>query len=218
MRNKKLVILTGMGDPKNSKYQKVYELITTEAKRLNYDEIIILGWKGQNSFTETGVFNFKEATQTAIEFFQKIEESDINYDVICRSYGTGVFLAVCQTINLNKIGFASLWGIPNYSDCFELFEEKIDETIKDVISKGVKIDHTFFKNFFPFDLLLKRFKQKFKMNIVSGSEDKYCSSDYANYLKSLNNLSNLNYQVITGLPHEVTDYHKVYLEKLFENK
>ena len=216
MSIRKLIILSGAGDPENPKYMKVYNLIVDYAKRLNYGEIIIQNWKGQDSFMEKGFLNMKDATNTATHLFMNIEDSGNEYDVICRSFGAGVFLNVCQNLQLQKIGFASLWGISTYTAAYELFKEKIKETIESSKSKGVAFDETFFESVIPFDLLLCRFNQNFRVNIISGAADIISPPAFNGYLKESIKNENLHFSSpISGLLHEVMDYHQEYLERLF---
>lgn len=215
MEKKKLIILSGAGDPENEKYKKVYNLITNYAKKLNYEDIIIHGWTGQESNAKKGVLNMTESTESAILLFKKIESDNVPYDVICRSFGTGVFLNMCQKLELSKIGFASLWGIPAYTSFYELFKEKIEETKILSKNKGVNIDDTFFDTVIPFDLLLNKFNQEFKVNIINGSQDVYSPPAYYLFMKNYFKRKNLNFSFIDELPHEVTEYHQEYLEKIF---
>jgi len=217
MNNKKLIILSGAGDPEKEKFKQVYNVIVNYAKNIGYDEIQIQGWKGQTSFSENGFLNLKSATELAISLFEKAE-ADKSYDVICRSFGTGVFLNMCQSIKLKKISFVSLWGIPTYTAIWEIFKEKINETIISSKNKGVNIDRTFFDSIIPFDLLLNRFNQDFRVNVVNGSEDIYSPPAFNNFLRDTTKMHNQFFSQINGLPHEVTEYHQEYLEKLFENK
>lgn len=215
MKNKKLVILSGAGDPENEKYKKVYDLIIHYAKTLCYSEIIIHGWKGQDSYSEKGFLNMTDATVSAISFFEKLEKDNVRYDVICRSFGTGVFLNLCQTVELKNIGFSSLWGLPMYTAFYELFKENMETTIISSRKKGVNVENSFFHSVIPFELLLSRFKQSFRLNIVNGTEDIYSTPDFYNFLVRSIKCKNISFSLIEGLPHEVTEYHQEYLEKLF---
>jgi len=215
MNKRKLIILSGAGDPENEKYKIVYNLIIHFAETLNYGEIIIQGWVGQASNAEKGFLNMSEATESATSLFKKHEENEIGYDVICRSFGTGVFLNMCQKLELKKIGFASLWGMPTYTTFYELFKEKLVETIVSSRNKGVNFNESFFDSVIPFDLLLNRFNQNFRVNIVNGSDDIYSPLAFHHFLKKSFKNRNLKFSLIDGLHHEVTEYQQEYLEKLF---
>jgi hypothetical protein len=212
--NKKLVILPGGGDPENEIYKQVYSVIINYAKAVGYNEIEIKKWKGHLSNPEVGNLDMNEATDSAIHFFEKLENEGNQYNVICRSFGTGVFLNVCQKTILNKIEFASLWGIPTYTSFYELFKEKPADGIVKAKSKGLNIDESFFESVVPFDLLLRRYDQKFRLNIVNGSEDIYSPPAFHNYLKAIKSEPNIFYSLVDG-PHEIQYYHQEYLEKIF---
>lgn len=218
MINRKLIILSGAGDPENEKYKKVYYIISKFAKAINYNEIVIHGWKGQDSNSRKGLLNMTEATNSALLLFKKHEESEVGYDVICRSFGTGVFLNVCQKLELKIIGFATLWGMPSYTNMYKIFKEDIVETIESSKNKGVNLDNTFFDSIIPFDLLLDRFEQKFRINIVNGTNDIYSPVAFYNFLMESFKNKNITFSLIDGLPHEVTEYHQVYLDKLFNKQ
>lgn len=215
MNNRKLIILSGTGDPENETYKKVYNVIVEHANKLNYREIFIQGWKGQGSFIEKGFLNMNDATESAILLFEKIERDSDEYDVICRSFGTGVFLNLCQKVVLKKIGFVSLWGMPTYSIMYEILKEKIQETIYNARNKGVNIDETCFESIIPFDSLLYRFNQNFRVNIINGSEDIYSPPAFNQFLKSSTNNKNFYFTLIPGLAHEVEEFHAEYLKTLF---
>ena len=85
---KKLIILSGAGDPENEKYKKVYDVIVSYANNIGYDEVIIQGWEGQISFIKEGFLDFNEATIQAVSLFKKIDSESYHYDVICRSFET----------------------------------------------------------------------------------------------------------------------------------
>lgn len=212
---RRLLILSGLGDPKNSKYITVYDNIISYANQLDYEEIFVQGWRGHDSFEDKGFINFEDSTSSCIALLAKVEETGFKYDVICRSYGTGVFLNACQKIQLKKIGFATLWGIPRYTAFYELFKEQIIDNIKSSKAKGVNLDRAFFESIIPYEILLSRFNQDFKINIVNGSLDNYSPIPFHNYIKECLSNTNLNYSVINGLRHEVVEYHQEYLMKLF---
>lgn len=215
MNNRKLIILSGGGDPENEKYKKVYNVILGFAKKLNYEETLIKGWKGQHSYSEDGFINMGEATESAISLFNETEEQDVSYDVICRSFGTGVFLNICQKIDLRNIGFATLWGMPSYTTFYKLYKENILSESELSKNKGLNIDETFFESVIPFELLLGRFNRNFRVNFVSGSEDVVCTPAFNDFLKQSIKNNNIQFSIITGLPHEVPYYHQEYLEKIF---
>lgn len=133
-------------------------MIVDEAMMLNYGEIMIKGWRGQDSYGEKGMLNFIEATESAIALFKNLEENEYEYDVIYRSFGSGVFLNMCLRMELTHIGFASLWGIPYYSRLYELFKVTVHNTMSSSKNKGV--------------------------NIVNVSDDNYSLPTYNQFLKN----------------------------------
>lgn len=216
MKMRNLIILSGGGDPKNEKYEKVYEVISDFGRKLDYKNITIQGWKGQFSFGDIGFINMTEATDAAIELLKGAEESDMPYDVIGRSFGTGVFLSLCQKLVLKNIGFATLWGMPSYTAFYELYREGIRTERELSKNKGLNIDETFFASVIPFEILLARLTQNFSVNIVSGSADRVCTPAFSKFMKETNKeKKNVRFSIIPDLPHEVPFHHEEYLQKLF---
>jgi len=216
--NRTLYILSGAGDPANDLYREVYNLIGSHAKALGYTEVITQGWPGQGSFPDSAVLNQRDSVDLAIELLALAERKEEKYDVICRSFGTMVFLDACRRVRLKGVGFVSLWGIPAYDELHRLFVDELDETIRTSKDKGVSVDHTLFPSLLPAPTLLKRFDQAFPLNVLWGSKDKYCSRTYFQYLREANNAPNIQFRILEGLVHEVVRDEAGYLEALFNQK
>jgi hypothetical protein len=214
-KTRKLVVLPGGGDPQHVSYKDVYAVILDFAKNMGYEEWIIQGWRGHTSCPGKGVINFDEATESALSLFAEIERMSVGYDVICRSFGTGVFLDVCQKKRLKGIGFATLWGMPSYTKFYELYKEGISLQSVKSKDKGLSIDATFFDTLVPYELLLERFDQDFTLKFLSGELDVVCPPEFNNFLKKHIKNANIRFKNILGLPHELPFPHEEYLQKLF---
>jgi len=213
--NKTLYVLSGAGDPENELYAQVYNLIGKGAKERGYDRVVIQGWPGQRSYAHGGALNQTDAAAIAVALLSKADATGEPYDVICRSFGTTVFLEACRHVRLRNIGFASLWGICAYTEVYRLFVEQLDATMEYSLRKDVVLNETLFPSAIPPRILLEDFDQSFQLNLLWGSLDKYCSKGYIEFLKEANQIPNLRFQVLQGIEHEVMVDKAGYLHALF---
>lgn len=213
--DKKLLILPGGGDPKSTLYIEVYELITREAKKRGFEKIEVMSWPGHLSYDNTSYLSFPECCLIVKNKIIEYELDETQYSVIARSYGTGVFLKAIENVSIKHIRFASLWGMPSYLSFYDLFKENIISSSNNSLKKGLRINEECCNELIPYELLLKQFNNDFQLNVITGEKDKYSTPGFMDFLKTVNTKSNIFYDTVSKMIHEVIEYDKDYIEAIF---
>lgn len=217
MSGKSLVIFPGAGDPNSEQYTKVYDSIVLESKNRGYSDTLILGWPGHLSYNKKNrtnqSLNFNTSVDEGIERLREYELRDVPYDIICRSYGCGVFLKACEIVRPNNIKFASLWGPPPYFKLFDIFVRELNSTTKKSTDKGVIIDDTLFKSLIPTEILVESFVGNFDLRIGFGAEDEIVPKSTAKMYQELN--PSVRCKLVPGAKHSVVMPSEVYYDLLF---
>lgn len=216
-----LIVFPGSGDPNNERYSPTYKLISREAAKRGYENVVIPIWMGQFSHSDKKKFlNLPQSVKTVQETLKKYEDLGEKYDVICRSYGCSVFMEAVRPLKLLWLGKAVLWGPSPLYNFYRLFYLHEKETQEESLKKGVRVDSEVFKTMFPFELHIEQFNRghyasDIKLRIATGTLDKHCIPAFIQFLKNGFGSEKIDYQIVEGVAHGVQEYHQDYLNVLF---
>ena len=213
--NINLLIYPGGGNPQHHKYKSVYQNIINEAKRRGFNECKIVTWPGHFSHTNSETLTLSKAVDCSIQYLKDMDLQGINYRIIARSFGCNVIMRTLELYDVKKLIKIFLWGPSPYHCLYEMFVKNFKTSYEAGISKEVSIDKNFFKDYIPFEVLLKNYNKNIPVLIATGSLDTYSTPYYLNYLENLNIKIYINFKIIENLPHEVQTKNNEYFNMLF---
>jgi len=214
VKNKKLIIFAGGGDPYLA-YKDVYDLLLEVANSRRYISVKIINWPGHFSFDTTSEMSLMNALPHAINILEDFEKGKVAYDLIGRSFGCSVFMKASEHLTLNYIRNVVLWGPPPYYILYKLFHLELDQNIENGYKKNVRISRNFLTETVPFETLLVNYQSPFAFRIATGKFDEYCKPFHLSYYRSIN--PNIDYRIVpTG--HEVVEFNQKYINTLFDFK
>jgi hypothetical protein len=207
--SRQLLILPGLTNPDvDAEYRGVYELLAQEASERGYRQVHTdVRYPGQCASTERGAAErltlagaVNRVKERAMQFPSE------RFDVLARSFGCVVALKTwCNAEgSLPKPSRIILWAPPPFWMLWDFFVLRYVEKAGQFLDKGVRIGANFFASVEPVESLLQCVPVA--TVVAAGTLDKYCTSTYFEYLRSLDHSPNVRFQpLVEGAPHSVTD-------------
>jgi hypothetical protein len=200
----KVLILPGVASPICSPQINVYNEILKEASLRGIETELVI-YPGQfdnvsitSLLSTTYVLNIETATKVVIERLFNLEQEEIQYFIIARSYGCIIALNSIKIFNPKKLQNIILWGTTPFETMFEHFQK--DDFFENCKSKGTRFS-PLNENCIPVEYLIKKYNHDAKVRLCCGTEDEICKPSYIDYLLSLH-INRFEKVIIEGANHE----------------
>jgi esterase/lipase len=198
-----IIILPGGGDPANSIYRNVYDLIIDSVEKVGFSgKIYCLKWPGHCSYSDA-YLTLETAVDTAMASIAANEKDDIV--LLGRSFGCAVALKCIKMLpKQNNVKKIILWGPTPYWLLWEMFKRDLKTNAEKALKKGLRVNETYFPSVEPIESLIK--DVNIPTIIATGSKDPYCTPNFLSYLGSIvkDNKNIIIKPIVEGATHEVT--------------
>jgi pimeloyl-ACP methyl ester carboxylesterase len=179
LMSKACVILPGAGDPASLGYIPVYDLLTKEAKKRGFEEVIVIKYPGQMSSRTPGELSLAAAVSVVRETCFRIQGQ---MTLLGRSFGCFVALETARAIK-ERVEKVILWGPPPFWHVWEMLARNLDATNTTGLKKGVRFSGDVFAAMKPIESLLK--DTRVATQVVAGTRDKAATPDFVAYLQAI---------------------------------
>lgn len=216
---KKLLILSGSSDYACNSHKERYDLIRSQAKIKGYNESKIISYPGQKSNDSMkSELTFNSSVDETFQRIIDFEKRQIQYDIICLSFGCNVLLQLMEDLDLKYSNRIALWGPTPQVTYYNLLIKAKENTYKEGINNlDVNYAQNIFTNIPSFDLQLSKYFRKHIIHIATGSLDKLSTPEYLKFLKSVffDNGRFRFYDDVHGIGHSVNKSNHNYFKFLF---
>ncbi len=201
-----LLIIPGLATPYAKKYEAVYNLLITEAKRRSYNDIVITRFPGQADQDDQfdGVLTIKNSVDIVISAIKAFEETKSPFRIIGRSFGCQITLLATSQIKTSWLDKIVLWGpTPSWLQ-WQCANDRYAEIYKDALDKGTHISSKeVFRDIQPVEIALP--SVEFSTLVSTGTDDEYSPPTFITYLQALcKDKNHITFAVVEGCAHSVT--------------
>lgn len=222
----KLLVFKGVSNSDDPKYESVYRLIETRAKKYGYTDVdTSLRWPGHSPGGD--VVTLDGAVRVAYGKLEKLEASRDEYAILARSFGCYVALKLACDKKPKWLRKIILWGPPPYWLMWKMWCQDIKTWKSKVAEQQTFVDDMLFPSLEPLECILP--EMRYETVVAVGDQDPYVSHAYLCYLESLvqerrskDYCQSIRFKdAVPGAVHSVTEDSpkpviEAYLKALFE--
>jgi len=203
------LVIPGLGSPESPLYEKVYHLLTAEARRRDMP-MRCLKYKGHGHLTGGRIDGKIELPGVAQGIVDAVRQAPPGSILICRSFGCLLpgYLALNHRLRLQDFRRIAFWGPVPYFHMWKLFgtAAQVAEKNSEAEAKGAKLAPDFFQSIVPLEVSCKSLLDV-EVIIAVGTADGYTTPAFADFLAAMvreAGNADVHVRIVENAPHEMT--------------